>query len=132
MFMLEKKLREYLLNDVVELRDVVNELNRWNGCLSWLEFWGNDEEFFELFYSEKNGLEIARAICHGNYRYNDDYVRINGYGNLESYTEDEMIEEMKDSIDEIVKNLIEEHDGYLYLSDDIKEIFEEAEEEEEE
>ena len=25
--MLEKKLREYLLNDVVELRDVVNELN---------------------------------------------------------------------------------------------------------
>ena len=130
--MLDKKLREYLLNDVVELRDVVNELNRWNGCLSWLEFWGNDEEFFELFYSEKNGLEIARAIYYGDYNYNDDYVRINGYGNLESYTEDEIIEEMKDSIDEIVKNLIEEHDGYLYLSDDIKEIFEEAEEEEEE
>ena len=129
--MLEKKLKEYLLNNVEELRDVVNELNRWNGCLDWIEFWGNDEEFFELFYSEKNGLEIARAIYYGDYNYNDDYVRINGYGNLESYTEDEMIEEMKDSIDEIVKNLIEEHDGYLYLSDDIKEIFEEAKEKEE-
>ena len=79
-----------------------------------------------------NGLEIARAIYYGDYNYNDDYVRINAYGNLESYTEDEMIEKMKDSIDEIVKNLIEEHDGYLYLSDDIKEIFEEAKEEEEE
>lgn len=130
--MLEKKLREYLLNDAEELRDVVNELNRWNGCLEYLEFWENDEEFFELFYSGKNGLEIARAICHGNYRYNDDYVRINAYDNLESYTEDEMVEEMKNSIDEIVDRLIEEHDGYLDLSDDIKEIFEEAEEEEEE
>ena len=129
--MLEKKLREYLLNDVKELRDVVSELNRWNGCLDWLEFWENDEEFFELFYSGINGLEIARAICHGNYRYNDDYVRINGYGNLESYTEDEIIEEMKDSIDEIVENLIKEHDGYLDLSDDIEEIFEGAKEEEE-
>lgn len=129
--MLEKKLREYLLNDVEELRDVVNEINGWNGNLDWLRFEYNDEEFFELFYSGKNGLEIARAIYYGDYRYNDDYVRINAYGNLESYTEDEMIEEMKDSIDEIVENLIEEHDN-LYLSDDIEEIFEEAEEEEEE
>ena len=128
--MLEKKLREYLLNDVEELRDVVNELNGWNGCLDYLEFFENDEYFFELFYSGMNGLEIARAIYYGDYNYNDDYVRIKSYGNLESYTEDEMVEKMKDSIDEIVKNLIEEHDGYLYLSDDIKEIFEEAEEEE--
>ena len=130
--MLEKKLKEYLLNNVEELRDVVNELNGWNGCLDWIEFMENDEHFFELFYSGINGLEIARAIYYGDYNYNDDYVRINAYGNLESYTEDEMIEKMKDSIDEIVKNLTEEHDGYLYLSDDIKEIFEEAKEEEEE
>ena len=131
MFMLEKKLKEYLLNNIEELRDVVNELNGWNGCLDYLEFFENDEYFFESFYSGMNGLEIARAIYYGDYRYNDDYVRINAYGNLESYTEDEIIEKMKDSIDEIVKNLIEEHDGYLYLSDDIKEIFEEAKEEEE-
>ena len=130
--MLEKKLKEYLLNNIEELRDVVNELNRWNGCLDWLEFFENDEEFFESFYSGINGLEIARAIYYGDYNYNDDYVRIDGYGNLVSYTEYEMIEEIKGSIDEIVENLIEEHDGYLYLSDDIKEIFEEAEEEEEE
>ena len=128
--MLEKKLKEYLLNNVEELRDVVNELNGWNGCLDYLEFFENDEYFFESFYSGINGLEIARVIYYGDYNYNDDYVRINGYGNLESYTEDEIIEKMKDSIDEIVKNLIEEHDGYLYLSDDIKEIFEEAKEEE--
>lgn len=128
MFMLEKKLREYLLNDVAELRDVVNELNRWCGCLDYLEFWQNDEEFFELFYSGMNGLEIARAIYYGDYRYNDDYVRINGYGNLESYTEDEIIEKMKDSIDVIIENLIEQRDN-LDLSDDIEEIFEEEAEE---
>ena len=129
--MLEEKIREYLLNNEETLRDVVNELNSWNGCLDWLEFRENDEEFFELFYSGINGLEIARAIYYGDYNYNDDYVRIDGYGNLVSYTEYEMIEKIKDSIDEIVENLIEEHDN-LYLSDDIEEIFEEAEEEEEE
>lgn len=129
--MLEKKLREYLLNDVEGLRDVVNEINGWNGNLDWLRFEYNDEEFFELFYSGNNGLEIARAICYGDYNYNDDWVKIDECGNLVSYTEYEMIEEMKDSIDEIVENLIEEHDN-LYLSDDIEEIFEEAEEEEEE
>ena len=128
--MLEKKLREYLLNDVEELRNVVSEINSWNGCLDWLEFWENDEYFFELFYSGINGLEIARAIYYGNYRYNEDYVRINAYGNLESYTEYEMIEEMKNSIDEIVENLIKQYNN-LDLSDDIQEIFEEAKEEEE-
>ena len=127
----ENLVKEYLLENEDVLISVVQELNGWNGCLDYLEFWENDEEFFELFYSGMNGLEIARAIYYGDYNYNDDYVRINGYGNLESYTEDEIIEKMKDSIDEIVKNLIEEHDGYLYLSDDIKEIFEEAKEEEE-
>ena len=40
-----------------------------------------------------------------------------------------MIEEIKDSIDGIVENLIKQYDN-LYLSDDIKEIFEEAKEEE--
>lgn len=129
--MKENLVKEYLLENEDVLISVVQELNGWNGCLDWLEFWENDEYFFELFYSEINGLEIARAIYYGNYRYNDDYVRINGYGNLESYTEYEMIEEMKNSIDEIVENLIEQHDN-LDLSDDIKEIFEEAEEEEEE
>ena len=127
----ENLVKEYLLDNEDVLISVVQELNSWNGCLEYLEFWENDEEFFELFYSGMNGLEIARAIYYGNYRYNDDYVRINAYGNLESYTEYEMIEEMKDSIDEIVDRLIEQHDN-LDLSDDIKEIFEEAEEEEEE
>lgn len=127
--MLEKKLREYLLNDVEGLRDVVNEINGWNGCLDWLEFWENDSEFFECVFENK--LDVARAICYGDYNYNDDWVRIDECGNLVSYTEYEMIEEMKDYIDEIVENLIEQHDN-LYLSDDIEEIFEEAEEEEEE
>lgn len=127
--MLEKKLREYLLNDVEELRNVVSKINSWNGNLDWLEFRENDEEFFGLFYSGMNGLEIARAIYYGDYNYNDDYVRIDGYGNLVSYTEYEMIEEIKDYMDEIVENLIEQYDN-LYLSDDIKEIFEEEEEEE--
>ena len=125
----ENLVKEYLLENEDVLISVVQELNSWNGCLDWLEFWENDGYFFDCVFENK--LDVARAIYYGDYNYNDDYVRIDGYGNLVSYTEYEMIEEIKDSIDEIVENLIEEHDGYLYLSDDIKEIFEEAKEEEE-
>ena len=119
-------IKECLLNNEEVLFDVVQQLNSWNGCLEWLEFYDNDEEFFETFFKDR--LELARAICYGDYNYNDDYVKINSLGNVVSYTEYEMIEEIKDSIDEIVENLIEHHDN-LDLSDDIEEIFEEAEEE---
>ena len=125
----ENLIKEYLLNNEDVLIDMVQELNSWNGCLDWLEFFENDGDFFESFFENK--LDAVRATFYGDYKFNDDYVRFNGYGNLESFSEYDMIEEIKDSIDEIVENLIEEHDGYLYLSDDIKEIFEEAEEEEE-
>lgn len=106
--MKENLVKEYLLENVEVLIDMVQQLNSWNGCLDWLEFWENDGEFFDCVFENK--LDVARAICYGNYNYNDDWVKFDGYGNLVSYTEYEMIEEIKDSIDEIVENLIEYKD----------------------
>ena len=108
----ENLIKEYLLNNEDVLLDIVNELNSWNGCLDWLDFWENDEEFFNTFFENK--IEVARAICYGDYNYNDDYVRFNGYGNIESFSEYDMIEELKDSIEEIVENFIEYKDNIDY------------------
>ena len=52
-------------------------------------------------------MEAIRAICYGDYNYNDDYIRFNGYGNIDSYTKAERDDEIKSCIDEIVDRLME-------------------------
>ena len=126
----ENLIKEYLLNNEDVLIDMVHELNGWNGCLDWLDFWVNDEDFFECCFENK--IEVARAICYGDYNYTDDYVRFNGYGNLESFSEYDMIEELKDDIDEIIENLIEYKDCICINDGNLEELLEDEEEEEEE
>ena len=124
----ENLVKEYLLENEDVLISVVQELNSWNGCLDWLEFWENDGYFFDCVFENK--LDVARAIYYGDYRYNDDYVRINGYGNLESFSEYDMIEEIKAYIEEIVENLIEYKDNICISDGNLEELLEEEEEEE--
>ena len=42
----------------------------------------NDEDFFNLFFEGKP-MEAVRAAFYGNYRYCDEWVWFNAYGNLE-------------------------------------------------
>ena len=127
--MKKEKIREYLLNNEETLLDVVSELNSWNGCLENLEFWENDEEFFNTFFD--NPMEAIRATYYGDYNYNDDYVKFNGYGNIDSYSEYERIEEIKDNIDDIVENLIECYYN-IYINEELESLLLELLEEEEE
>jgi hypothetical protein len=48
------------------------------------EIFSNDEDFFETFFSG-SGIKLAQAIFYGDYNYSHDYVRFNGYGNLETF-----------------------------------------------
>ena len=79
-------------------------------------------------------MEAIRATYYGNYNYNDDYVKFNGYGNIDSYSEYERIEEIKDNIDDIVENLVECYYN-IYINEELEnlllELLEEEEEEEE-
>ena len=126
--MKKEKIREYLLNNEEILLEVVSELNSWNGCLDNLDFWENDEEFFNTFFD--NPMEAIRATYYGNYNYNDDYVKFNGYGNIDSYSEYERIEEIKDNIDDIVENLVEYYYN-IYINEELENLILELLEEEE-
>ena len=125
--MLRKELKAYLLDDMGVLVDIVDELIGYGNCLSNLDYWKNDEYFFDCNFENK--LELARAICYGNYNYNDDYVKINSLGNVVSYSEDEMVEELKNNIEDIVKKLIEYHNEIAIDDEGILELFEEYSEE---
>ena len=104
--MLLNEIKGLLLNDLDTLKDVVSELNSWNACLDYLDVYENDEEFFEMFF-EGNPMEVARAIYYGDYNYNDEYIKFNGYGNLETFSKYDYEELLEENIEEITENLIE-------------------------
>ena len=49
------------------------------------EIFSNDEEFFEMFFGT-NTLKAVQATQYGDYKYSDEYVTFNGYGNLDSFS----------------------------------------------
>ncbi|QQO40980.1 hypothetical protein 015DV002_23 [Bacillus phage 015DV002] len=120
----------YLLKNMAELEDVVREINRWNSDLDHLDFDENDEDFFNAHFRD-NPEGAVRAVCFGDYNYSDEYVRFDGYGNLESFTSWQVEEELKSHIDDIIDALEYTKDN-LCLSDELKELLEDEEEEDEE
>lgn len=51
------------------------------------EYYPNEEEFLELLLSGKSATEIVRMTVMGDYRWMDEFVRLDGYANLESVRE---------------------------------------------
>lgn len=45
--------------------------------------YSNDDDFLEDYFKTK--AELAKAITYGDFRYMDNWVTFNGYGNLESF-----------------------------------------------
>ena len=63
-----------------------------------------DEEFFETAFGN-DPIEAARATFFGNIQnWSDEYIRFNGYGNLESLSEYDAVEVAEDHVDDIYKN----------------------------
>ena len=109
-----------------ELIGLWNEYQSNNGYEGEINY--NDDEFFEIYFSK--AIDAVRAVSYGDYRYTDEYVKFNGYGNLESfnYLDSEI------DFDELAENILENESDYSYLDglDDYDEEDEEDEEESEE
>ena len=71
---------------------VLEAYNKYCSDNNYEEFWINDEEFFDTFFP--NSMEAVRATTYGDYRYTDDYVKLNGYENIDSYNEYQVIREI--------------------------------------
>ncbi len=75
----------------------------------------NDEEFFNMCFGNKP-IEAARAAAHGDYNFHHDYVKFNGYGNLESFNFIG-VENLPDIIDIIVDAIEENFEEFEHLFD---------------
>lgn len=111
-------LKSYLLENMNELKSLVSEINSYNGGVDYLEVWDNEEYVInELFTTP---YEVLKSVYYGYYNINDDLIKFNGYGNIESLNECEYEDELKENIDDIIEVLLN-----VYTNIDItNEIFE--------
>lgn len=62
-----------------------------------------DEEFFKVYFTDP--MEAARATFFGKINsWCDEYIKFNAYGNLESMSEDDALEEIDNYLKEIFNN----------------------------
>jgi len=82
----KQSIKAYLEN--LSANELVNIHNIYCDSVNYMDdyIYNNDESFFADYFSG-NPMEIARAISFGDYRYQDEFVKFNGYGNLESFQE---------------------------------------------
>ena len=119
-----EEIKDYLLNHVDEIGDIIIEINSIDNSLEYLEYWNNDEEFFNTFFPN-NPTEAVRSVYYGDYNYCDDYVKFDGYGNLKSVDDYELEKEYKYYIDEIVNALIEHYQQISICDDELIKLIEE-------
>ena len=119
-----EEIKNYLLNHVNEIGDIITEINSIDGSLDFLEYWNNDEEFFNTFFYN-NPTEAVRSSYYGDYNYCDEYVRFNGYGNLESFNDYDLEKEDKDYIDDITKSFLEHYQQISICDDELIKLIEE-------
>lgn len=118
---LRNKVIEWLNDNTDELRQVVSDINSYDGSLSELDF--IDMQDFDEWMDGKSPWDIARSIHFGSFNPTDDYFKFNAYANLESFSEYDIEQEMKDSIEEIADLCIASPENYD-LPDELQELIE--------
>ena len=119
-----EEIKNYLLNHVDEIGDIIIEINSIDGSLDFLEYWNNDDDFFNTFFYN-NPTEAVRSAYYGDYNYCDEYVRFNGYGNLVSFNDYDLEKEYKEYIDDILKALLKHYQEISICDDELIKLIEE-------
>ena len=103
-------------NQIIELINNMNDdqlvqLNNLyceHACINDGEIFANDEEFFAMFFPNAgDGLKVAQAVFYGDYNYSHNWVKFNGYGNLQSFSfinPDDLCELVETIADFIIEN----------------------------
>ena len=83
-----ENLKKQIVNEINEMSQsdliTLNNIYAREVQFSQDEIFENDEEFFNIFF-ENNVISAVQCVFYGDYRYSDNLVKFNGYGNLESF-----------------------------------------------
>lgn len=81
------------------------------------EYFYNDDDFFNEYFSDCEPMRIIQATYFGDYRYNDDWLKFNGYGNLNSFSDWQVKKEIIESYD-FKKWILENEEAFEELQDE--------------
>lgn len=127
-----ERLKELIMNGVDEmtLLGMVDYINGYNGYFDNLRVSYNDEDFFNT-YSHNNPMEAVRSVSFGEYNFNDEYVRFNGYDNLETLDEYDLYRELRENKEDIIDEYLRLVEANSIDDDCISDFISDLEEEEE-
>jgi hypothetical protein len=86
--------------------ELVNIINSYDGSFPEIEYFYNDEEFFGMFFGI-NTIDAVRAVCFGDYKFEDEFVKYNRCGNLDSANKYEIMNEYNFYKEELADKLID-------------------------
>ena len=118
-----EQIEKILLDNKEATLEICKELNSWNGDLENFNVMENDEEFFDMYFEGKPA-EAVRAAYYGNYNYMDEYVRFNGYGNLESLNQWKLEQEIEFYINDIIDSLLRNYNNIYIDNENLLELLE--------
>ena len=106
---------KYEMSDTIQCRMANEYINIHNGRTIFM----NDDDGLEDMLCATDKSEIVRAICFGNYRFNDKFVRINDHCNIESLDDVWDCVSMENMIDWLINGDEDDlADAYMILKED--------------
>lgn len=103
-----EKLKDILMEEVDgdTLLNMVRDCNGWNGSLEEYRFEYNDEDFYDTYFSGEP-YKLAMALNSHEANTNDEYIRMDVYGDLVTYTNSEVEQELLSNKEEIIDQFLE-------------------------
>lgn len=77
--------------------------------------YSNDERFLSETFGT-DGDKAVRAVCFGKYEYNDNWVKFNGYGNLETLS-DIGVNDLVESVETIAEYIFQHQELFNHFLD---------------
>ena len=92
------------INNFEEIHALIDNVNSFNGSLMHLDYNYNDEEFFDVYFGI-NTIDAVRSVCYGDYKFEDEFVKFNAYGNLESANKYEVMAAYNEYKEDILEEI---------------------------
>ena len=118
-----KKMENYLRNNMEEARDILAQINVWDGSLEELAVYDMSDFDYIIESSDLSPTELIDKVQYGDFTTNNDYFTFDSLGNLISYSDYEYEELVREYIPEIVERYID-ISGHIYADAEMEALME--------
>ena len=109
---MKDKIKEYLSTECTdgELIGIVREINMQDKSLDNLDMCYNNEEFYNYYFEKPSQLFQAikeAEILDVRYNATDEFILFDSHGDIETFTRELYVEEIKKYIDDVAEGVVE-------------------------